>query len=151
MRKLLATEPAELSEQGLETYRRIGALTVDNFEQAANKMNIKLEFNELKTEYRDWIDDYGWQTQGMVDKRSGRMHGIVRRQGPNDFGMGEAQFDEGRVHGLARTINRDGSYSVDFFREGMKHGVCTCYYADGSIQQLEIFEHGICVRTEIER
>ena len=91
--------------------------------------NGTLDF-ESEIKYKE-IRQGKWVRQGQLKDGSTR-HGICRYI--RDDRISEGQFNEDKINGYARIINKD-SYFIGQFKDNLRYGQGKCEYSDGRIEE----------------
>ena len=105
---MLAKEPSDLTPEAMTTWRKIGALTIEDFEEKGIKENICFDALSFKMKKFPFTKK---PHIGQADIHSGEKNGIVRAYTAIG-GMFEGQFINGKKYGYGREIYADGSYMV---------------------------------------
>ena len=134
---LLLSDPKEASEAALATWRRLGPMTIETFEELGIKENISFDATTFKMKK---FDDTKRPHIGQMDAHSGLKHGIVRAiAGPG--GLFEGQFIRGKKYGYGREIFADGGYLTATYQIDKFNGLVTHFDKEGNVtSQMEMTE-----------
>ena len=147
---MLSSIPIGASPEAIDTWQRLGPLTVAQFKQ---KKLAAVDVTGQTTLYTEWRSPLGDQCFGQVKKLEGELvtfirDGIVRRI--DSGSVSEAQYAADKLHGYLRVIKADGSYQTSEYKGNLLDGPCRYYKSDGALWIEHLFKEGEIVERRTD-
>ena len=131
---MLWSEPKGISQACLETWKRLGPLSVRDYAHQ-QKLYTGYDYHIGRdSRYNEWINKRKkhWHCFGIVNQK-GKADGIVRIIDTEAREFSELQYANNKYFGLRRKIFADGSYVKEFYLLGDKHGRFVKANASGKV------------------